>query len=69
MELTSAMWGPHVQELFLRKTTNARATAREKLKLMQLAIDSNTPMYIGCRPEESHLKVTLDTLQKKSKYK
>jgi hypothetical protein len=67
--LISIVRDPHVQELLLKKTTNARAAAREKLKLTQLEIDSSTPLYTGCGPEESRSKVTLDILQKKSKYK
>ena len=49
--LTSVMRDPHVQELLLKKTTDARGAAREKSKLAQLEIDSNTPLYAGCGPE------------------
>jgi hypothetical protein len=36
---------------------------------VQLEIDSNSPLYAGTRPEESHLKVVLDVLQMKAQYK
>ena len=49
----------HVQELLLQKSSKA---AREKAKLAQLEIDSNTPFYAGCRPEETRLKATLMAL-------
>ena len=61
------MRDPHVQELL--KTTNPKAVAREKSKLAQLEVDSNTPMYAGCRPTDSRLKVALSVLEMKSKYK
>ena len=59
--LASVVCDPHVKELLLRKTTNA--------KFEQLEIDSNTPLYTGCGgSEESRLKVTLGVLQMKAKY-
>ena len=55
--LTLVVRDPHLKELFLKKTNNTQS------KLAQLEIDSNTPLYPGCGPEESHLKVALDFLQ------
>jgi hypothetical protein len=67
--LTSAMHDPHLQELLARKTGDARGAAREKAKLVQLEIDSTTPLYPGCTMEDTRLKVALDVLQMKAKYK
>ena len=67
--LTSVVRDPHVQELLLKKTTDARGAAREKSKLAQLEIDSNTLLYAGCGPEESRLRVALDVLQMKAKHR
>ena len=66
--LTTYLKDPHLQELLLRPTSNDRAAAREKSKLGQLQIDSDTPLYPGCRPEDSRLKVALDVLQMKTKH-
>ena len=55
----SALQDSHVQELLLKETSNARAAAREKAKLAQMEIDGMTPLYPGCRPEDTHLNVTL----------
>ena len=66
--LTSFLQDPHLQELLVRPTSNNRAAAREKSKLGQLEIDSNTPLYPGCRPEDTRLKVSLDVLQMKVKH-
>ena len=60
---------PHIQELLLKQTDNARAAAREKAKLDQLEIDAVTPLYEGCRPEDTRLKVTLMALEMKVKHK
>jgi hypothetical protein len=60
---------PHVQELLLKETTTVRVAAREKLKLTQLEINSNTQVYAGCRPEDSSLKLKLNILQQKSKFR
>ena len=43
--------------------------AREKAKLDQLEIDAVTPLYEGCRPEDTRLKVTLMALAMKVKHK
>jgi hypothetical protein len=67
--LTSAMHDPHLQELLARNTGEARGAAREKAKLVQLEIDSTTPLYAGCTMENTRLKVTLDVLQMNAKYK
>ena len=68
--LTSVVRDPHVQELLLNKTTDARAAARRKSKLEQLEIYSNTPLYdAGSGPEESRLRVALDVLQMKAKHR
>ena len=58
---------PHVQELLLKQTDNARAAARENAKLDQLEIDVVTPLYEGCRPEDTRLKVTLMALEMKDR--
>jgi hypothetical protein len=66
--LSSAMHDPHLQEL-ARKTGDARGAAREKAKLVQLEMDSSTPLYVGCSMEDTRLKAALDVLQMKAKYK
>ena len=58
---------PHLQELLLKKASNARAAAREKSKLNQLEMDVVTPLYEGCRPEDTRLKVALMALEMKVK--
>jgi hypothetical protein len=63
------MHDPHLQELLARKTGDARGAAREKAKLVQLEIDSTTLLYAGCTMEDTRLKVALDVLQMKEKYK
>jgi hypothetical protein len=40
--LTSALRDSHVQELLLKETSNAKATAREKDKLEQMEKDRNS---------------------------
>ena len=60
---------PHIQELLLKQTDNARVAAREKAKLDQLEIDAVTPFYEGCRPEDTRLKVTLMALEMKVKHR
>ncbi|KAK1661257.1 hypothetical protein QYE76_049416 [Lolium multiflorum] len=60
---------PYLQELLLKQTSNARAAAREKAKMDQLEVDAVTPLYEGCRPEDTRLKVTLMALQMKVKHK
>ncbi|KAK1681204.1 hypothetical protein QYE76_042052 [Lolium multiflorum] len=60
---------PYLQELLLKQTSNARASAREKAKMDQLEVDAVTPLYEGCRPEDTRLKVTLMALQMKVKHK
>ena len=67
--LTSALRDPHVQELLLKETSNARAAAREKAKLAQMEIDGMTPLYPGCRPEDTRLNVTLKGLEMKAEHK
>ena len=47
------MQDPHIQELLLKQTNNARAAAREKAKLYQLEIDAVTPLYEGYMPEDT----------------
>ena len=63
------MQDPHIQELLLKQTDNARAAAREKAKMDQLELDAVTPLYEGCRPEDTHLKVMLMALEMKVKHK
>ena len=64
--LMSALQDSHVQELFLKETSNVRAAAREKAKLAQMEIDGKTPLYPGCRPQDTRLQVTLDALEMKA---
>ena len=54
---------------FSSRQSNTRAVAREKAKLDQLEIDAVTPLYEGCRPEDTRLKVTLMALEMKVKHK
>jgi hypothetical protein len=51
--LTSAMHDPHLQELLARKTGEAKSATREKAKLVQLEIDSTTPLFAGCTMEDT----------------
>jgi hypothetical protein len=67
--LTSALQDPHVQELLLKETSNAKATAREKAKLEQMEIDGKTPLFPGCRPEDTRLSITLKALEMKAECK
>jgi hypothetical protein len=67
--LTSALQDPHVQELLLKETSNAKAAAREKAKLEQMEIDGKTPLFPGCQPEDTRLSVTLKALEMKAKSK
>ena len=61
---------PHLQELLLNQASNnARVAAREKVKLNQLEIDAVTPLYEGCNPEDTRLKVALMALEMKVKHK
>ena len=50
------MQDPHIQELLLNQTDNARAAAREKAKLDQLEIEVVTPLYEGCMALEMKVK-------------
>ncbi|KAK1610053.1 hypothetical protein QYE76_033726 [Lolium multiflorum] len=61
--LTSALRDPHVQELLLKDTGNAEA------KLAQMEVDGMTPLYPGCRPEDTRLSVTLECLEMKAEHK
>jgi hypothetical protein len=63
--LTSALQNPHVQELLLKETSNAKAATREKAKLEQMEIGEKTPLFPGCRPEETRLSITLKALEMK----
>ena len=63
------MRDPHVQELLLKPTSNVRAAAREKAKLAQLENDAVTPLYEGCRPQDTRLKVTLEAMEMKARHK
>ena len=67
--LTSALQDIHVQELLLKETSNARAAAREKAKLAQMEKDGMTPLFPGCRPQDTRLHVTLDALEMKAQNK
>ena len=67
--LTLALRDPHLQEILLKETTNARAAAREKAKLAQMEVDGRTPLYPGCRPDDTRLSVTLKALEMKADHK
>jgi hypothetical protein len=60
---------PHVQELLLKETSNAKATAREKAKLEHMEIDGKTPLFPGCRPKDTRLSLTLKALEMKAESK
>jgi hypothetical protein len=47
------------------ETSSAKAAAREKAKLEQMEIDGKTPLFPGCRPEDTRLSVTLKALEMK----
>ncbi|KAK1650303.1 hypothetical protein QYE76_068108 [Lolium multiflorum] len=63
--LTSALRDPHVQELLLKDMGNAKPEA----KLAQMEVDGMTPLYPGCRPEDTRLSVTLECLEMKAEHK
>jgi hypothetical protein len=65
----SCVQNPYVQALLLKLTSNARDAAREKAKLVSLEKDAVTPLYAGCRPEDTRLDVTLRALQMKARHK
>ena len=67
--LISALQDIHVQELLLKEMSNARAAAREKAKLAQMEKDGMTPLFPGCRPQDTRLHVTLDALEMKAQNK
>ena len=54
----SAFQDIHVQELLHKQTSNARAAEREKAKLAQMKKDGMTPLFPGCRPQDTRLQVT-----------
>ena len=61
---------PHLQEFLLNQATNnTRDVAQEKVKMNQLEIDGVTPLYQGCNPEDTRLKVALIALEMKVKHK
>jgi len=60
---------PHVQELLLKETSNAKAAAREKARLEQMEKDAVTPLYEGCNDEDTRLTITLRALEMKAKTK
>ena len=57
----------HVRDLLRRSTTTERAASREEAKLVQLEVDSRTPLYDGCDPEVTRLSFTLELLKTKAK--
>ena len=63
------MQDPHVRELLRKNTTSERVASREEAKLAQLELDSKTPLYEGCRPQDTRLSFTLDLLKTKAKSK
>jgi hypothetical protein len=60
---------PHVQELLLKEMSTVKAAAREKAKLEQMDIDGKTPLFPGCRPEDTRLSITLKSLEMKAESK
>ena len=69
MSLAEMLQDPHVKELLQKKTTNERASIKEALKLAQLELDKNAPLYEGCDPEHTRLHVTLKLLDIKARFK
>jgi hypothetical protein len=67
--LTSALQDPHVQELLLKETSNARAAGREKAKLEQMEIDGKTSLFPRCWPEDTCLSIMLKALEMKAESK
>ncbi|KAK1693135.1 hypothetical protein QYE76_009832 [Lolium multiflorum] len=67
--LISALRDSHVQDLLLQETSNDRVVARERAKLSQMEKDGMTPIFPGCRPQDTRLHVTLDYLQMKTQNK
>ncbi|KAK1648278.1 hypothetical protein QYE76_066083 [Lolium multiflorum] len=67
--LISALRDSHVQDLLLQETSNDRVAARERAKLSQMEKDGMTPIFPGCRPQDTRLHVTLDYLQMKTQNK
>jgi hypothetical protein len=67
--LTSSLQDPQFLELLLKETSNAKAAAREKAKLEQMEIDGKTLLFLGCRPEDTRLSVTLKALEMKAERK
>ena len=59
----------HVQALLRKETGTERAASREKAKLQQLVVDSNTPLYDGCNPEVTRLSFTRQLLKTEAKNK
>jgi hypothetical protein len=60
---------PHIQELLLKETRNAKDEAREKANIAQMEVDEMTPLYPGCQPKDKRLSVTLECLEMKAKHK
>jgi hypothetical protein len=57
-----ALRDSHVQDLLFQETSNDGAAARERAKLAQMEKDMMTPIFPGCRPQDTRLHVTLDYL-------
>src|SRR4051812_7079528 len=68
---TTSGWvrDPYVQEMLLKQTSNTRAAARGKAKLVRLEIDVVTPLYEGCMTDDTRLNVTLKAMEMKEKHK
>ena len=69
MSLSQVMEDPRLRELLHKKTTNAKAASREEAKLAQLVLDFKTPLYPGCKPNETRLSFTLNLMKTKARYK
>ena len=63
------MQDPHVRYLLRKSTTSERAASGEGAKLVQLEVDSKTPLYDGCDPEVICFRFTLELLNTKAKNK
>ena len=57
------MRDPHVQELLVKESLNARGATREKAKLAQLKKDAVMKLYEGCNDGDNRLNLTLESMQ------
>src|SRR4051812_49872874 len=67
--LSTVMQDPDVRELLRKNMTSETVASRDEAKLAQLDLDSKTPLYEGCQPEDTHLSFTLGLLKTNAKNK